>query len=632
MKKEMRTIAGMLLAIASSPGYAEDAKANDLADLSLEELGNIEVTSVSRRPERLSDAAASIFVITGEDIRRSGATSLPEALRLAPNLQVARVDAKTYAITARGFNNAIGNKLLVVIDGRTVYSPLFSGVFWDQQDVMLEDVDRIEVISGPGAAQWGANAVNGVINVITRHAGDTQGVLASVTSGNTEGDRSLRYGGKLGEDGAYRVYGKFSDRNRTALASGAPVLDGWSTTQAGFRADWAHAGDSFTVQGDANKGSSDQTALGAPNFSGANLLARWSRKYDDGSDLRVQAYLDHADRDDLIMFRDRMQTFDVDAQYGMVIGDHRLQFGGGNRVAHDRTIRSLLVDFIPGSRSLRWTNLFVQDEVKLSQHLQFTAGAKLESNIYTGWEFLPTARLAWKPDDRQLVWTAFSRAVRAPARLDTDFFFPGNPLPIPGNLKFIINGGPGFESEISNVIELGYRAQPTSATSYSITLFRNMYDKLRSGQPPPAVIQNMIDGNATGLEMWGSYQVTPDWRLTGGITTLTQRLQVEPGSTDPTGPSALGNDPDYQWMLRSLWNVSARVEFDVMVRHVAALPNPVVPAYNAVDARLGWRVNRQTDISFIVRNGFDPSHPEFAAAPGRSEIPRSAMLRLTWKQ
>ncbi|HTQ78335.1 MAG TPA: TonB-dependent receptor [Burkholderiales bacterium] len=618
--------ASVLIAALCAVARAQAADERGLGELSLEQLANIEVTSVSRRPEKLQDAAASIYVITAEDIRRSGATTLPEALRLAPNLQVARVDSRTYAISARGFNNAIGNKLLVMIDGRTVYSPLFSGVFWDQQDVMLQDVERIEVISGPGAALWGANAVNGVINVITRSARDTQGALGVLQTGNTQGQYGFRYGGKIGETGAFRFYGKAEDYNRTELLNGSPVFNGWGRGQAGFRADWSTGDDSFTLQGDSYRGHGELSAVGQPTFSGTNLLGRWNRRFADGSGLRVQTYLDHASRDDILTFRDTMDTFDVEAQYGTPLGERQhLLVGGGQRIARDETLKSLLIQFIPANQNLRWTSLFAQDEIKLAERLKLTAGAKLESNIYTGWEFLPSARLAWKPDSRQLVWGALSRAVRAPARVDREFFFPGNP-------PFFIVGGPNFVSEVSNVFELGYRAQPTDVLSYSLTAFRSFHERLRSGALPPATVQNMIEGKSTGLEAWGSYQVTRRWRLSGGLTTLAQRLHTLPGSPDPTGPSALGNDPDYQWMLRSQLDLPAGWEFDVGVRRVAALPVPALPAYDAVDARLGWRANRQWSVSLTVQNGFDPWHPEFTSSGAAvNQIPRSAILSVEWR-
>src|SRR5688572_6221164 len=370
--------------------HAANPPPRDLADLTLEELASIVVTSVSKRAEPLINAPASIFVITNEDIRRSGARTLTEALRLAPNLQVARLNATKYAISARGFNNAIGNKLLVLMDGRTIYTPLFSGVFWDQQDVMLEDVERIEVISGPGATLWGANAVNGVINVITRPAQNTQGVLATAGIGNRDQGGALRFGGKFGSDGHFRVYGKSFELQNTQRANGSSVSDGWQMGQVGFRADWTGAGNGFTVQGDAYSGKSEY--LIAPAFvvppvtvSGMNLLARWTRQLSGGSDIRLQAYVDHTDRDDPLFFRPRADIFDIDFQHGIPLGAHRVLWGGGYRHARDDVGAGIAFSrFIPENTRLDWLNLFVQDEIRLSEQWEFTAGIKLERNDYTG--------------------------------------------------------------------------------------------------------------------------------------------------------------------------------------------------------------------------------------------------------
>ncbi|HEX4331876.1 MAG TPA: TonB-dependent receptor [Usitatibacter sp.] len=623
----MSTVAATLMVTflgCPTAAHAQDAiSTRELADLSLDELANLKVTSVFRRAERLADAPTAIYVITGEDIRRSGATTLPDALRLAPNLQVARVDSRTFAVSARGFNNAIGNKLLVLIDGRTVYSPLFSGTFWDQQDVMLEDVERIEVISGPGATQWGANAVDGVINVITRPAGETQGALVTGAGGRLENDYGARYGGRIA-GGAFRVYAKGIDGQPTRTASGASAGDGWHREQAGFRADWGANGRDFTLQGDAYRGQGTPNVLGVPDFSGSNLLARWTEHLAQGSELRVQAYVDQADRFDTTTFDDHMTTSDVEATYSTRAGAHQVVAGGGYRYARDRTDPTLLVAFIPADKSLRWANVFLEDTMQVARDVQVTLGAKAESNVYTGWEFLPSARLAWKPSDRQLVWAALSRAVRAPARIDREFFFPGRP-------PFFINGGPDFVSEVANVAEIGYRVQPSVNSTLSISAFANKYDRLRSGQPPPAVVQNMIDGNASGVEMWGSYQVRPAWRLSAGVTTLDARLHVEPGSLDPTGPSALGNDPHYQAMLRSSLTLPQGIEVDIEIRHVGRLPNPVVPAYTAVDARLGWRVTRELDLALVVQNATDPSHPEFGDPASASQISRSVFLKAAWR-
>jgi iron complex outermembrane receptor protein len=619
-----------LLLAAGSTASAQQQSGKALADFSLEELANLQITSVSRRPERISDAPASVYVITGDEIRRSGYTSLPEALRLAPNLSVARIDASQYAISARGFNNSIGNKLLVLIDGRTVYTPLFSGVFWDQQDVLLEDVERIEVISGPGATLWGANAVNGVINVITRPASATQGILTTLGGGNREQGAALRYGGTF-DGGHFRVYGKTQGLENTRAGSGGGVLDGREHNQAGFRADWKGSGDQLTLQGDIYSGRTEDRgtvagfATGRVETSGMNLLALWTRQLADGSDFRVQAYADQAKREDRVLFLPDAQIFDVEFQHNIPSGAHRLVWGAGYRHGRDNVDDALLAGLRPTHRELNWANVFVQDEIRLTDKLDFTAGIKLEHNDYTGMEYLPSARLAWKPSDNRLLWAAVSRAVRAPSRFDRE-------ITVPGFSAFFL-GGPNFESEVADVFELGYRAQPSSRLSYSVTLFRHEWDRLRSGTTLPLLIQNKIEGPVYGVEAWAAWQVTQGWRLSGGLATLRKHLRLEPGSTDPVGPSnvTLANDPEFQWMLRSSLDLSPTQQLDVMVRRVGALPAPSVPEYTAVDLRYGWRVRPDLELSLAVQNLLDRWHSEFRPSNLQpNEFERAFFVKLRW--
>ena len=619
----------LLTVVLAAPGVrAADAPPGDFADLSLEELGSIDVTSVSKKSERLSDAAASIFVISGEDIRRAGVTSLSEALRLAPNLQVSRVDAADYAISARGFNSTAGNKLLVLIDGRSVYTPLFSGVFWDVQDVLLEDVERIEVISGPGATLWGANAVNGVINVITRSARGTQGGFVAPGAGNVEAGAAARYGAQLDSGGHFRVYGKYFDRHNTERADGSEIRDGWDKGQVGFRADWDGASDSFTLQGDAYSGELEQAAPGTSEIAGLNLLARWSRTFADGSSLRLQGYYDRTERDIPGTFGEDLDILDFELQHSLQpAATHEVVWGGGYRYANDSVANSASLAFIPADRSLNWANVFVQDAIALRDNLHLTLGAKVEHNAYSGYEFLPSARIAWKPAPERLIWSAVSRAVRAPSRIDRELFVPANP-------PFQIAGGPDFRSEVSNTFELGYRAQPISAISYSVTAFHSVHDHIRSVEPVGggvSVLGNKIEGKTSGVEAWGTYQAARAWRLSGGMVLLRQRLELKPDSASTQGVRAEGNDAKHRWMLRSLYEFTERHEFDIVVRHVAELPDPVVPAYTAVDARFGWKANRNFELSLTLQNIFDPSHPEFGAPATRSELARSAYGKLLWR-
>ncbi|MBX3621683.1 MAG: TonB-dependent receptor [Rhizobacter sp.] len=602
----------------------------DIAELSLEELAKLEVTSVSRRGEPLSGAPASIYVITADAIRRAGVTSLPEALRLAPNLQVARVNATEYAISARGFNNAIGNKLLVQIDGRTVYTPFFSGVFWDQQDVLLDDVERIEVISGPGATLWGANAVNGVINILTRSSADTQGTLAVGGGGNAERGLALRQGLALGESGHARVYAKTTRVKATETAAGADLPDGTERHQIGARADWALGVDTLTLQGDAYRTQAEHRGYFAGNelrpitASGGNLLGRWTRRLTGGGELHVQGYVDHMERDDALLYRPQVDLVDLEFQHGFAEGPHQLVWGGGYRRARDDIAPGVFFGFVPERRTLSWSNLFVQDELSLPHDVGVTLGLKLERNDFTGVETLPTLRLAWHPAEGRLLWGALSRAVRAPARLDRDIRLPPTP-------PYIIAGGPDFVSEVADVLELGYRAQLGTDWSGSVTAFLSDWQRLRSGQTPPdAQVQNRIDGKTYGLEAWASWQASAAWRLSGGLTALKKELFVQAGSTDPVGPANLGDDPSFQWSLRSSFTPADGHAFDLSVRRVGALPQGQVPAYTAVDARYGWQVSPALELSVTGDNLFDDGHAEFGAAPGRSEIGRSVGVWLRW--
>ena len=608
------------------PALAQD---QSLADLSLEELAEVHVTSVSRQSERVADAPASVYVITHEDIRRSGVTSLPEALRLAPNLEVARTDPVQYAISARGFNNAVGNKLLVMIDGRTVYTPLFSGVFWDQQDVLLEDVDRIEVISGPGATLWGANAVNGVINIITRPAGETQGTFVAAGAGNLERNVAVRYGGPLGGSGSFRAYVKTTDLANTQTAAGADIRNGWDRSQLGFRADWNRDADRFTLQADVYEGESEDRgsvlnfAFGSIETGGHNVLGRWTRQLANSGELQVQSYFDHAERDDSLFFRPSADIFDVELTHSIPHDKHNLLWGAGYRRSSDEINTGFVTTFIPRSADLEWASLFLQDRIPLNEHVEATLGLKLERNDYTGTESLPSARLAWKPSERQLVWTALSRAVRAPSRFDRDVFFPGTP-------PFLVIGGPNFISEVADVIDVGYRAEPTERLSYSVTAFLHDWHKLRSGTSLPVQLENKIAGTAEGVEAWANWRLTRTWQLGAGFNTLNLDLHLEPGSTDPVGVQneTLANDPDYQWLLRATASLPFGIELDLRARHAEELQNPAVPEYDAVDATLTWKMRKRLALAVTVQNLFDDTHAEYGPAATRSELERGLYVEV----
>lgn len=615
------------LVLMASAMANEEPPVDALAELSLEELGNIQVTSVSKRAERLSDAAAPVFVISNEDIRRAGVTSLPEALRLAPNLEVARITSNSYSISARGFNNSAGNKLQVLIDGRILYTPLFSGVFWDSPDVMLEDVERIEVISGPGATLWGTNAVNGVINVITRRASATQGALVSVSGGDFERNSAVRVGGQAGTT-AYRIYGKYFERDATRRIGGASQHDGWNRGEVGFRVDWGTPESGLTLQGAAYRGVLDTARPDDLQTFGTHLIAHWARPLASGGSVRVNAYFDRNDRDIPGSIRERLKVHHVEFLHNLAgIEGHNLVWGISHRGADDRVTNAPGIAFLPAHKTLSWSSIFAQDEIALrGESLKFIGGIRVAHNTYTGFEVLPTMRLAWKPSDSRLAWIALTRAVRTPSRIDRELFSPDRP-------PFAVAGGADFRSEIANVLEIGYRAQPTPRFSYTVVAFHQDYDHLRTFERSPAgvaFIANGMEGTSTGVEAWGTLQVTRNWRMSAGATLLDMDLRLKSGSADFTGVRAAGNDPEQQWVVRSSWNLPWRMEMDASVRHVGQLPNPRVPAYTAVDARLGWRPSEQFELSVSGHNLLDDRHVEFGTGPAASDIEREFRVGAKW--
>ena len=623
-------LAGALasIALAALPSRAQMiATADNLADLSLEELGNLRVTTAALRPERYSDAPASIFVITGEDIRRSGATNLPEALRLAPNLEVAQVSSTTYAVTARGFQNVITNKLLVLLDGRTLYTTVLSGVLWDAQDVMLDDVERIEVISGPGAALYGANAFAGVINIISRPARDTQGARVVLGGSDIARDVSARFGGSLGAAGAYRVYGMHLERDGLRPAA-SHLADDTVKDQMGFRADFGPAEGGATIQGDAYNATREGNGAPKAKLNGANLLGRWTTQLAGGSHLEAQAYFDHTTRDDPTGFKDRVDTYDAQVRSNLpAMGAHRISFGLGYRYALDDTTPTLPLRFIPEDRHLHWASAVAQDVIELAPSLTLTAGAKWQTDVYVKPVFMPDLRLAWKPREQDIVWLAASRVARTPGRMDRDFFIPGNP-------PFLIQGGPNFDSETGDVYEVGYRAQPNAFLTFSATAFYNRYDDLRGGRLAPGpglafLISNAVEGEASGIEAWALLQATERWRLMAGLLELRQDLRDKDGSGSLSGPAGLGNDPRHTVKLRSSYRFSDAVDLDVDWRYVSSLAYlTTVPAYNATDVRLAWRVNRGVELSLIASNIFHRDHVEFDEHGLPASIPRSAYVQL----
>jgi iron complex outermembrane recepter protein len=626
----------------------------ELKQLNVEDLMNVEVTSVARHPEKLLQAASAIQVITQDDIRRSGATSIPEALRLADNLQVAQKNSHDWAISARGFNTDLANKLLVMIDGRTVYTPLYSGVFWDVQDVLLEDIDRIEVISGPGGALWGANAVNGVINIITKSAGDTQGLYADAGGGSQPRDfAGARYGGSLTADTQFRVYGKFFDRGDESLENGSSESDSWHQSRAGFRLDSASTSrDRLTWQGDVYDSYENEQAGGASDSSGANILGRWSRTLSDESDFSLQSYLDRthvADPVGALMlsglqfspagnFYDDLTTYDVDFQHRFGLGArNRVVWGLGYRFTHDAVINAPALGFFPAVLDQNLYSGFVQDEIALQKDLSFTLGTKLEHNDYTGFEFEPDARLAWTLNATQSLWAAVSRAVRTPSRIDHDLSEGTPPYLV------LLKGGSGFTSEAVIAYELGYRAQLNSKFSTSVSSFYNQYNDVRSTSFTPGTIlplyfANDLEGDTFGLESSGHYQVSDGWSLHGGYTYLREHLRVKPGGYDLDDAQNETADPEHQFSIRSSLNLPKNVEWDAALRWVDTLrtnngPTPgTVPSYFELNTRVAWHASQRLELSLSGENLLHNRHTEYGFPdPSRVEIERSIYGKLAWR-
>jgi iron complex outermembrane receptor protein len=607
--------------------------ADSLKRLSIEQLMNVEVTSVSKRPERLSQTASAIQVITQEDIRRSGATSLAEALHLATNLQVAQVDSRQWAISARGFNSTTANKLLVLIDGRTVYTPLFSGVFWDVQEVPLADIDRIEVISGPGATLWGSNAVNGVINVITKEVKETQGLLLSGGGGSEQrGFGTVRYGGALGSAARARIWGRGFGRASTVLPSGQDASDDWHLWQGGFRMDWDAATENrVTLQGDLYDGRIRQPSPAAEiAVSGGNVMAKWSHTISEQSRFAAQLYYDRTHRNMPGTFGEDLDSYDVDLQHGTRLGArHDVVWGLGYRLINDRVANSASVAFLPPQVARQWFTGFVQDEIALvPNRFHVALGTKIEHNDYTGFEIQPSGRVNWRLSQSGTLWAAVSRALRTPSRIDRELFVPAQP-------PFFLAGGPGFHSEEELAYELGYRHQQGSL-ALSVATFYSRYHGLRSleqANPPaatPIVIGNGQDGESYGGEVTAEYWLTSRWRVHAGYTELRVHIWPNPGSTDTSRGASESHTPDRQFFLQSSVDLPAHLELAAAFRAIDDITNQQVPAYAELNATLTWRPASSFDLSLVGQNLLHSHHGEFGAPATRRRIERGMYGTIAW--
>ncbi|HKX31593.1 MAG TPA: TonB-dependent receptor [Blastocatellia bacterium] len=618
----------------------------DLTATSLEDLMNIEVTSASKKEEKLFQTAAAIYVITQDEIRRSGLTSIPELLRLAPGLEVARIDGNKWAISSRGFNGRFANKLLVLIDGRSIYSPETAGVYWEAHHLPVEEIERIEIIRGPGGTLWGSNAVNGVINIITRHAKDTQGGLITAGGGSEEqGFGSARHGGRIGAKAYYRVYARYFNRGGLDEPSGYNAHDWQSAVNGGFRLDWKRSEhDTVTLEGDLYDSSLKERSINrsllqllAPpsltpgEFNGGSLLGRWNHLYSDRSDTTLQIYFDRSRRE-IFDLGERIDTFDVDLQHHLAIGRRQdLIFGLSYRLIADQTNSNPAnpVQQTPKARTVQLFSGFVQNEVMLiKKRLRLTLGAKLEHNDYTGYEVQPNVRLLWTPNDHQTVWAAVSRAVRTPARGETTLRInlPAITVPFGPPLVPTLLGNPGVKSEELRAYEFGYRHQPSKKLSFDLATFYNFYDRLQTlepGQPffepapgiphlvLPLAFNNLSRGETYGAELSANFDLNPRWKIQGSYTFLREQIHLYPGSHSTGSEAGEGENPRHQFQVHSFFKLPRNFELDAALYRVSRLPSVQIPGYTRLDARFGWKAGENFELSLGLQNLLDDRHPEY---------------------
>ncbi|HKX33467.1 MAG TPA: TonB-dependent receptor [Blastocatellia bacterium] len=658
----------MLIGFGHSSAQAPDPP-HDLTAASLEELMNIEVTSVSKKEEKLFRTAAAIYVITQEEIRRSGLTSLPELIRLAPGMSVGRIDGTKWAISARGFNGRFANKLLVLIDGRSVYSPETAGVYWEAHHLPVEEIERIEVIRGPGGTLWGTNAVNGIINVITRHAKETVGGLMTAGVGSEEqGFTSARYGDRIGANAYYRVYARYFNRGGSLDAAGYNVHDWQNWESGGWRLDWKKSErDALTFQGDLHdtilRDRSVNRSPATPfaptrstpgEFTGGNLLGRWNHNFSDRSNTALQIYFDRARRE-VYDLGERIDTFDVDFQHRQALGRRQdMVWGLGYRLITDQTNTNsgTPVQYTPAGRNVQIFSGFVQDELMLIKNrLRLTIGAKLEHNDYSGYEAQPSVRLLWTPSADQTVWAAVSRAVRAPTRRDQGLRANRIGSIGPGGLPLVpaLSGGANPKSEELRAYEFGYRTQLNSRLSLDVATFYNLYDRVQTVEPGalfleldpqprhfvlPLRFDNLMRGETYGIEAATNLNLTSRWKVQGSYSFLRIELHRSPRSRAATAESPEEESPRHQFQIHSRFNLPRNFELDTALYRVSRLRNVQIPGYTRLDLRFGWKVRESLALDLMLQNLPEDQHPEFQSpiiGVVSSQVKRSIYGKATWR-
>jgi iron complex outermembrane receptor protein len=656
------------VSVQNIAGQVQGPAPIDLRQASLEDLMDITVTSVSRKEQKLSKTGAAVFVINQEDIRRSGATNIPDLLRTVPGVDVAQIDANTWAISIRGFNDRYADKVLVLVDGRTVYTPTTSGVYWDQLDVPLEDIDRIEVTRGPGGTVWGANAVNGVINILTKSADATQGTTVSAGGGSQGTARGLaQYGGEIGQSATYRVFGDYSNQGNLTASDGiSGAADGWHMSHGGFRSDWKISPtDSLTSQGDFVQTGEGQTINvvfagqlplqrtfnDAVDTDSGNLLTRWTHKLANGSDTSLQVYFDRYNRHDEGV-HEALNTLDIDFQHHLRFqARHDIVWGAGYRVTADDHTDGYGKSYTPVARTNNLFSTFVQDEISLADSLSFTLGAKFEHNAYTGFAWEPGIKLLWQPTQRQAVWVSASRAIVQTSREEANLMVDQYVFPTQGGGFGVaeVLGNPQAKAETLYDFEAGYRVQVNTRFSLDIATFSSYYDDLSNvtqedpfvaqnlGQPylvVPYVFEYVARAHTYGAEIAGVWSVRPRWRITPSLSAIHLVTSNDNGGTEVSEDE--DNTPQFQAQIRSSLDLTKNLDWDVSIDHVGRLRDGgdgAVPAYNRLDTRLAWRAGKFVELSVVGQNLLTPLHAEFhnAYEVRRTLVERSGFGKITWR-
>ncbi len=644
------------------------AQQNDLTQVSIENLMNMEVTSVSKKEQKLSQVASAIFVITQEDIRRSGATNIPDLLRMVPGMNVAQINANTWAIAGRGLNGEFANELLVMVDGRAVYTPTTGGVFWDVLDIPLEDIERIEVIRGPGGSVWGVNAVNGVINILTKNASETKGVMLVAGGGNLDqGFGTAQYGGSVGNKFDYRVYTKYLNQDHLPSLTGQDGGDRWHMLRGGFRADGTLSSkDSLTIQGDMYTGNENNPTTTLPSITSPSLIdtdipvalsggfiqSIWNHTFSARSESTLIMSYANYERDDQL--REGRQTVNIDFQHHISWGNRQdFVWGLGYWYSDSHSDGDLFVSLNPSSLVSDSFNAFVQDEITLIPNRFFlTVGTKLEHNYYTGFALMPSARASYELDPHNMMWAAVSKAERTPDATDASIRLDVAGFPGPGGTPVLISilGNPQIKNEGLIAYEFGYRTTVAKRLSFDLAAYYNDYSNQESTEPStpffeatpvpahlvlPSTYENLIYGETHGVEVAANWKITDRWTLSPGFDFERIHMHASPLSQDTqTAPETNGSDPHVQAQLRSHFELSPRWTWDASAYFVDRLIAQNVPSYTRLDTGLSWRWKEGVSLSLVGQNLLSDHHLEFidsTAASRSTEIKRSAYVKLSWR-